>query len=214
MAGRKCKIVRGTVFFYAGDPLQSLYIVHSGTLKTVTASYEGDPKVTGFYLPGDILGLEAIVYRQHLVDAIALEDCEVCVVPIDGLERMAGAVPALQGELFRAISGAISRDHGLVLLLGSMNAEERVASLLLSLSERYQHLGYSRDDLLLHMTREDMASYLGLTNETVCRVLSRLQRKGMLNVHQRHIELTDVRRLAETSIWQAGESDSEADPAR
>lgn len=201
LAASKRRLHRDDVLFYAGDSLEALYVVHGGTFKTVTESYEGYPKVTGFYLPGDMMGLEGLLYRQHLFDAVALEDSEVCVLPEEALERMARDVPALWQELLRTMSYEASQDHGLMLLLGSMNADERVATLLLSFSERYHRLGYSSHNLLLHMTREDMASYLGLTNETVCRVMSRLNRNGVLEVHQRHIEFTDARKLVAATPW-------------
>jgi CRP/FNR family transcriptional regulator len=122
------------------------------------------------------------------------------VLPIHQLETMACAVPALERQFIRTLSAALSRDHRL-LLFGCMDAEHRVARLLLGLAERYHQLGYSGDALLLHMTRDDIASYLCLSSETVSRVISRLQRKGLLTVHQRHIEFSDAKRLDDAGAW-------------
>jgi len=200
MARLKRKIHHGSSLFSAGDALTAVYIVRSGTFKTVSVSREGHPKITGFYLPGDVMGLHALSAGVYSSDAIALEDSEVCVLPIHQLESMLTAMPMLQRQFIRALSDAISRDRCL-LLLGCMDAEQRVARLLVSLADRYHRLGYARDALLLHMTRDDIASYLCLSSETVSRVMSRLQRKGLLTVHQRHIDFTDSHRLAETSAW-------------
>jgi CRP/FNR family transcriptional regulator, anaerobic regulatory protein len=197
IARLKRKIQRAASLFRAGDPLVSVYVVRSGTFKTVTVCRCGKQKITGFYLSGDMIGLDAFNDCMHPYDAIALEDSEVCVIPVHHLERMASAVPALQKQLIRALSCDISRDHGLMQLLGCMDAEQRVARLLLNLVQRYHRLGYARDELLLHMTRDEIASYLDLSSETVSRVLSRLQLKGLLAVHQRHIQFTDPDRLAE-----------------
>ena len=127
--------------FSAGDPLNSLYVVRSGTFKTVTISHEGRPKITGFYLPGDLMGLEGIGDNVHAFDAIALEDSEVCVLPIAQLEAMASAIPDLLKEFVRLLSIEITRDHRLTTLLGCMDAEQRVARFLLTLAERYHRLG-------------------------------------------------------------------------
>jgi CRP/FNR family transcriptional regulator, anaerobic regulatory protein len=201
LARLKRKVRHGVTLFAAGDVLTAIYVVRSGMFKTVTVSREGHPKITGFYLPGDVMGLDAINESVYPFDAIALEHSEVCVLPIRQLETMASTVPALQKQFIRALSAEISRDHGLMLLLGSMDAEQRVTRLLLSLAERYHRLGYASDALFLHMTRDEIASYLGLSSETVSRVMSRLQRKGLLTVHQRHIDFTDCAQLTETSAW-------------
>jgi CRP/FNR family transcriptional regulator len=197
----KRKIHRGARLFCAGDPLASLYVVRSGTLKTVTVSHEGRPKITGFYLPGDLMGLESIGDNVHAFDAVALEDSEVCVVPVAQLEAMASTVPELLKEFVRQLSVEITRDHRLTTLLGCMDAEQRVARFLLSLAERYHRLGYASNALLLHMTRDDIASYLGLSSETVSRIISRLRRKGVLTVDQRHIGFADTSRLAAAADW-------------
>jgi CRP/FNR family transcriptional regulator, anaerobic regulatory protein len=200
LARLKRQIRPGALLFSAGNPLTGLYVVRTGTFKTVAISREGDPKITGFYLPGDVLGLHALSARTYLFDAIALEHSEVCVLPIRQLEGMLESIPQLQREFIRALSDTISRDRRL-LLMGCMDAEQRVSRLLLSLADRYQRLGYAREELLLHMTRDDIASYLCLSSETVSRVISRLRRKGVLTVNQRHIGFTDCVRLAKTSAW-------------
>ena len=201
MARLRRKIRRSARLFCAGEPLTSLYVVRSGTFKTVTISHEGRPKITGFYLPGDLMGLEGIGENVHAFDAIALENSEVCVLPIAQLESLASQFPGLLKEFVRALSVEITRDHRLTMLLGYMDAEQRVARFLLSLAERYHRLGYASNALLLHMTRDEIASYLGLSSETVSRIISRLQRRGLLTVDQRRIGLPDATRLSKLADW-------------
>lgn len=193
----KRKVARGASAFLDGDRFQSLYAVRSGAFKTVSVSRHGDEKVTGFHLPGELLGLDAISSGTHGYNAVALEDSEVCVIPFAQLEHLARSIPALQHQLLRLVSSDISRDQGLMLLLGSMTAEQRLAAFLLSLSRRHQRLGFSPSRFVLRMTREEIGNYLGLTLETVSRLLSRFQREGLIGVQQRDIEIKDVQSLRE-----------------
>jgi CRP/FNR family transcriptional regulator len=197
LVATKRRVVRGVSLYRDGDAFEYLYAVRSGAFKTVGVSRHGDEKITGFHLAGELLGLEAISSGKHAYDAVALEDSEVCAMPFAALEKLSLAVPALQHQLFRALSGDISRDQGLMLLLGSMTAEQRLAAFLLSLSRRYQSLGFAADRFNLRMTREEIGNYLGLTLETVSRLFSRFQREGMLMVRHREVELRKAGRLRE-----------------
>jgi CRP/FNR family transcriptional regulator, anaerobic regulatory protein len=197
IATAKRRVPRGASLYHNGDRFESLYAVRSGAFKTVGVSREGTEKITGFHLPGELIGLDAINGGHHGYGAVALEDSEVCIIPFAQLEQMALGVPALQHQLLRLLSGDISRDHGLMLLLGSMTAEQRLAAFLLSLSRRHQRLGYAGDRFMLRMTREEIGNYLGLTLETVSRLLSRFQREELIAVHQRDIELRNSDRLRE-----------------
>jgi len=197
LTSTKRRIMRGAALYRGHDPLQALYAVHSGAFKSVGISRAGEEKVTGFHLPGEVMGLDAINNQQHSYDAVALEDSEVCVIPYASLTALASRMPSLQCGLFRMLSGDISRDQGLMLLLGSMTAEQRIAAFLLSMSRRHQKLGYAPDRFHLRMTREDIGSYLGLTLETVSRLLSRFHREGLIAAQQRDIELKDVAAMKE-----------------
>jgi CRP/FNR family transcriptional regulator len=197
IASARRRIARGTSLYHAGDKFESLHAVRSGAFKSVGVSRNGDEKVTGFHLSGEMLGLEAINNGRHAYTAVALEDSEVCAIPFAALEKMAGAVPTLQHSLFRVLSGDISRDQGLMLMLGSMTAEQRLAAFLLTLSRRYERLGYAANRFTLRMTREEIGNYLGLTLETVSRLFSRFQRDGLVGVQQREIELRNAARLRE-----------------
>lgn len=197
IVAQKRKVARGASLYRNGDAFDALYAVHSGAFKTVGVSRQGAEKITGFYLPGEMLGLDSISPGRHRYDAVALEDSEVCVIPYAQLEQMAASTPGLQRQLFRVLSSDISRDHGLMLLLGSMSAEQRLAAFLLSLSRRYQRLGFAANCFLLRMTREEIGNYLGVTLETVSRLMSRFQRGGLIAVRQREVELNDIEGLME-----------------
>ena len=185
----KRKVARGATLYRAGERFEAVYAVRSGGFKTVGNSRHGDEKITGFHLPGEILGLDAINTAQHGYDAVALEDSEVCVFPFAQRETAAMKSPALQHQLFRVLSSDISRDQGLMLLLGAMNAEQRLAAFILSLSRRFQRLGFAPSRFVLRMTREEIGNYLGLTIETVSRLFSRFQREGLIGLRQRDVEI-------------------------
>jgi CRP/FNR family transcriptional regulator len=197
IAMQKRRVGRGASLYRNGNTFNALYAVHSGAFKSVGVSRQGDEKITGFHLPGEILGLDAISAGRHGYDAVALEDSEVCVIPFAQLEALAASTPVLQRQLFRALSSDISRDQGLMLLLGSMSADQRLAAFLLSLSRRYRRLGFAADRFVLRMTRDEIGNYLGVTLETVSRLMSRFQRAGLISVQQRDIELNDIDGLME-----------------
>ncbi|MCC7484324.1 MAG: fumarate/nitrate reduction transcriptional regulator Fnr [Burkholderiales bacterium] len=197
IASAKRRVARTAPLYHAGESFEFLYAVKSGAFKTAGVSRDGREKITGFHLPGELLGLEAISSGRHAYTAVALEDSEVCAISFAALERLALGMPALQHRLLRTLSSDISRDHGLMLLLGSMSAEQRLAAFLLSLAQRYRRLGFSADRFSLRMTREEIGNYLGLTLETVSRLLSRFQRARLIAVRQREIEIRAAGELRE-----------------
>ncbi|MBE9610118.1 fumarate/nitrate reduction transcriptional regulator Fnr [Chitinilyticum piscinae] len=188
--GRPVK--RGEALYRAGEPFRSLYAVRLGFFKASVISEDGREQVTGFHMTGELLGMDAISTDFHTCDAIALEDSEVCELPFADIETLARDVPALQHHLYKVMSREIVRDHGVMLLLGNMKAEERLAAFLLNLSQRFAVRGYSSSSFHLRMTREEIGSYLGLKLETVSRTLSKFQDQGYIKVQNRLIELVDV----------------------
>jgi CRP/FNR family transcriptional regulator len=177
--------------FRAGDSFQSLYAVRTGFFKTCVSSEDGRDQVTGFQMAGELLGLDGISHDRHNCDAIALEDSQVCVIPFSQLEDLSRDFTPLQHQFHKIMSREIVRDHGMMLLLGSMRAEERLAAFLLNLTQRLQARGFSASSLILRMTREEIGSYLGLKLETVSRTFSKFQDDGLLEVKQRHIRILD-----------------------
>lgn len=188
-------IKRGTALFHNGEKFTSLYAIRTGFFKTSVTTEDGRDQVTGFQMAGEIIGLDGIVNDQHTCDAIALEDAEVCVMPFDRIEEISREVNALQHHVHKIMSREIVRDHGVMLLLGSMRAEERLAAFLLNLVQRLQARGFSKSELVLRMTREEIGSYLGMKLETVSRTFSKFSDDGLVEVKQRHIHILDAEAL-------------------
>jgi CRP/FNR family transcriptional regulator len=182
-------IKRGATLFHNGEPFTSLYAVRTGFFKTSLTTEDGRDQVTGFQMAGEIIGLDGIVNEHHTCDAIALEDAEVCVMPFDRIEEISREVGALQKHVHRIMSREIVRENGVMLLLGSMRAEERLAAFLLNLVQRLHTRGFSQSELVLRMTREEIGSYLGLKLETVSRTFSKFAEEGIIEVKQRHVRI-------------------------
>lgn len=185
------KVKRGGALFRAGESFQALYAIRSGFFKTRVGADDGRDQVTGFQMAGEIVGLDGIVNDRHTCDAIALEDAEVCVMPYDRISELSREISALQRHVHRILSREIVREHGVMLLLGSMRAEERLAAFLLNLVQRLHARGFSRSELQLRMTREEIGSYLGMKLETVSRTFSKFADDGILEVQQRHLRILD-----------------------
>ena len=186
------KVVKGDYLYRGGDPFQSLYAVWTGFFKTCVNSKEGRDQVTGFQMSGELMGLDGIGSKRHEVDAIALEDSQVCVIPFEDLEALSHEVASLQHHVHKVMSREIVRNHGVLLQLGSMLADERVAAFLLNLIYRLEARGFSGSSIVLRMSREEIGSFLGLKLETVSRTFSKFQAEGLLSVHSRQIEVTDA----------------------
>ena len=185
-------VKRGEVLFRDNDAFTSLYAIRAGFFKTCATSEDGRDQVTGFMMAGDLMGFDGIGHDRHRCDAVALEDSQVCVIPYARLDELSRDVPELQRQLNRVMSREIVREHGVMLLLGSMRAEERLAAFLLNLVQRLHARGFSRHELVLRMTREEIGSYLGLKLETVSRTLSKFMEDGIVDVRQRNLRILDA----------------------
>lgn len=188
---RRRTLRRGEALYSAGEGFSTLYAVRTGFFKTRVAAEDGRDQVTGFQMAGELLGFDGIGTERHTCDAIALEDSQVCVIPFAQLEALSRQFGDLQRQLHKVMSREIVRDHGVMLLLGSMRAEERLATFLLNLTRRLQARGFSPTALVLRMTREEIGSYLGLKLETVSRAFSKFQDDGVLEVRQRQLRVLD-----------------------
>ncbi len=189
------RIKRGDTLYRSGDAFNSLYAVRSGFFKNTMLLEDGRDQVTGFHMPGEILGMDGIGQETHTCSAIALEDSDVCVIPYARLEELGQDVPQLARQFHKVMSREIVRDQGVMMLLGSMRAEERLAAFLLNLSQRFRARGYSSSEFHLRMTREEIGSYLGLKLETVSRIFSRFQDEGLISVQQKHICILETDKL-------------------
>jgi CRP/FNR family transcriptional regulator len=185
-------VARGDMLFRSGDRFQCLYAVRTGFFKTCVSLEDGRDQVTGFQMAGELLGLDGIGNERHSCNAVALEDSQLCVIPYAQLESLSREVGELQRQFHKIMSREIVRDHGVMLLLGSMRAEERLAAFLLNLTQRLQARGFSASSLVLRMTREEIGSYLGLKLETVSRTFSKFHEDGLLDVKQRDIRILDT----------------------
>lgn len=189
-------VKRGEALYRADDEFHSIYSIRAGSFKSVVMHRDGREQVTGFYLAGEVLGLDGVCNERHGSDAIALEDSSVCVISYALLEAMCAESKPLQQQLMRTMSGEIVRESSLMMLLGTMSAEERVAAFLINLSGRMKARGYSPAEFNLRMTREEMGNYLGMKLETVSRMFSKFQRDGLLETHGKQIRIVDLDALA------------------
>jgi len=192
LVNQRRSVKRGEALFRTGEPFTALYAIRTGFFKTVLTAEDGREQVTGFQMSGELVGLDGIGTEQHTCDAVALEDSQVCMIPYGQLEQLSRELQVLQRQFHKIMSREIVRDQGVMLLLGSMRAEERVAAFLLNLTQRLQARGFSPSSLLLRMTREEIGSYLGLKIETVSRAFSKFQQEGILEVKQRDIRIVDL----------------------
>ena len=195
MVSTRRRIKRGDHLYRAGEGFDAIYAIRSGFFKTDVLLEDGREQVTGFQMAGELLGLDGISTEHHTCNAIALEDSEICAIPFSRLEVLSREIHNLQHHFHKVMSREIVRDHGVMMLLGTMRAEERLAAFLLNLSQRFTARGFSHAEFYLRMTREEIGSYLGLKLETVSRAFSKFQEEGFIAVQQKHIRILDVNGL-------------------
>jgi len=186
---------RGELLYRVGEPLRAVYAIRSGSVKSYVLTNDGRVQITGFHITGEVLGLGALVANQYMSEARALETTMVCEVPIDVLEAYSEEVPSIRQQMLKIMSQEILDNQELMLLLGKKNADERLATFLLSLSRRFQRRSYSSTQFNLSMSRSDIGNYLGMAEETVCRVFTRFQEDGLLTTERRQVQLLDQDRL-------------------
>ena len=192
---RSRPIQAGEHIYRTGDGFTSIFAVRSGSIKTYLLDDDGVEQVTGFYMPGEILGFDGIGTEKHGCNVMAMETSTVCEIPFERIEELSLQIPVLQRHFFQLISQQIEADHQMMLTLSKKNAEGRVATLLLSLSRRFGRRNLSPNSLRLPMYRMDIGNFLGLTIETVSRTFSRLQKEGLIKVDGREIHINDHEQL-------------------
>jgi CRP/FNR family transcriptional regulator len=186
------KVRAGEAVFRVGDPFRNLYIPRAGTCKSIRLHRDGRQQITAFHLGGECLGMDAIASGRHQTEAVALEDMMVCVLPYHDIEALADDISDVRRGLERMLSGEIVREAGLLMLMGHLSAEERVAAFLVDLAERYAARGYSPVAFNLRMSREEIGSHLGMKLETVSRMFSRLQQRGLIALHGKEVHILDM----------------------
>lgn len=192
---RRRRVPKDAHLYRVGDPFTNLYAIRLGHFKTHQINPSGDQQITGFQMAGELLGLDAISTDRHHCNAIALEDSEVCEIPFNRLESLFVEIPTLLHHFHRMMSQEITREQSVMLLLGNMRAEQRFAAFLANLSSRYSARGYSSTSFQLRMTREEIGNYLGLTIESISRLLSKFKKQGWIKVNNRELELLDLATL-------------------
>lgn len=199
----RAKVKAGQALYHEGQPFRNIYAVRMGTFKSSLTLADGREQVSGFQMAGELMGLDGIANGTYASNSTALEDTEVCTIPYDQISALAVSSAELQQAVSRLMSREIVRDHSLMMLLGSMNAEERLAAFLLNLSQRLKLRGYSAGEFHLRMSRAEIGSYLGMKLETVSRTFSAFQQQGILEVDKRHIRILDhaaLKRIFDTRI--------------
>lgn len=192
---RRRPLQRGEHLFQAGDPFTAIYAIRSGSIKTFTTTDDGQEQITGFHLPSELVGLDAITTETHNCTARALETTSACEIPFNRLQELGAKIPGLQRQLLRIMSREILEDQDLMIWLGKKSAEERLALLLLRMSKRFTERNFSAREFNLSMSRTDIANYLGLAVETVSRLFSRFQVEGLLSVDRKHVVIEDMEGL-------------------
>ena len=192
---RRAPLRRYERLFGVGDKCRYLYAVRSGAVKSWITSANGDERIVGFHLPGELVGVDALDDGHHSCTAAALETTSLCRVPFDALSHLATTFPSINAQVQRLLGEALTQANDLLVLLGRKSALERMASFILNLSGRLRRRGFSHREFSLTMTRNDIGNHLGLALGTVCRLLAELQEIGALSVRRRYIHIHDIEYL-------------------
>ncbi|MFT5759159.1 MAG: CRP/FNR family transcriptional regulator [Alteromonadaceae bacterium] len=196
---RKRPIHKGEQIFQDGDKMQALYAVRSGTFKTFTVNEQGEEQITGFHLAGDLLGFDSIATGEHPSFAKALETSMVCEIPYNTLDNLSNTMPKLKKQILRMMSTEIRADQEMLTLLNRKNAEQRLATFISTLAARYHARGLSAVEFRLTMTRSDIGNYIGLTVETISRLLNRFHKNDLILVEGKLITILNSEKLIETA---------------
>lgn len=186
---RKKPIQKGELVFKSGDPLKSLFAIRSGSIKSYTITEQGEEQITGFHLAGDVIGFDGIQAEQHQSFAQALETSMVCEIPFTTLDDLIATMPKLRHQVMRLMSSEITNDQDMILLLSKKSADERLAAFISNLATRFGNRGFSPKEFRLTMTRTDIGNYLGLTVETISRILGRFQKSELIEVNGKYITI-------------------------
>lgn len=197
IVGRGRPLTRGETLYRQGDKLQSLFAIHSGSLRSYTVTQDGAEQTMGFYLPGELVGLDGLESSCHSCTTEALETTSICELPFNRLQTLCAQLPSLQHQMLRLLGKELSGDHDVLLLLGTRSAEERLAAFLLSLSKRFSERGFSATEFNLSMSRHDISNFLGVAVETISRQFSNFDKSSILRVKHRNVKILNIQRLQE-----------------
>lgn len=192
---RRRKLKRGDALFRINEESAYVYAIRSGSVKTYVSTDDGRLQITGFHVPGELLGLSALDENRHNCEAVALEPTSVCEISLSCFKDLAQQIPSVHYQMLKMMSNEIKVNQELMLLLGKKNAEERLATFLLSLSRRFAMRNFSSTQFNLSMSRSDIGDYLGIAEETVSRLFTRFQEEGVIISERRYVVLKDIERL-------------------
>ncbi len=190
---------KNETIFNQGEKSGCIYAVRSGSVKTFTTAKNGEEQILGFHLPGEILGLDGLDNQIHSCSGIALDTSTICELPIDDLNVLCVKIPGLQQQLLSLISDEIAKDHTMLLLLARRNAEQKLATFFINLSNRFKARGYSADEFDLTMSRYDIGNYLGLADETVSRLISKFKENKLVDAERKKITILNHSMLCEVA---------------
>ncbi len=188
---KRTALARGEYLFRAGDPQTGIYAVRAGFVKMCMPLPDGQSKIVGFHAMGDVLGLDGLGRGTHSTDAIALNGCEVCVIPLDKFEKLLEH-PTESVHVRQLLAREISRVEAHAAAVGTLSAKQLVAAFLLDISSRWEDRGYSKSEFVLFMSRKEIGNFLGLTFETVSRTLSHFHEKKWITVHGKNMQINDL----------------------
>lgn len=203
LVAKRIRLRKGDTLFRPGERFTTLYAIRLGSCKTVLLAEDGRDQVAGYHMTGDIIGTDGIARELHECQAIALEDTEVCAIPFARIEELSRASAQVLRNLHRMLATEIARDRHVMLMLGTMRADQRLAAFLLDLAQRYHARGYSSSEYVLRMTRDEIGSYLGLKLETVSRTFSKFVDDGIIEVKQRYVRILETDALRKIVNSQA-----------
>jgi CRP/FNR family transcriptional regulator len=202
---------KGEHLFHQGDEFESVYAIRAGSVKSYTITNEGEEQITGFYFPGELVGLSGFDSNNYPVSTKILETTTVCEIPFEHLDSLCGQLPELRRQVMRTMSKEIRDDQQMMMLLSKKNAEERVATFLVKLSQRFQARGYSAHKFRLSMSRNEIGNYLGLAVETVSRIFTRFQKNELIQVDGKEVDLINLEHLYTLAGECMGKEDAEDD---
>jgi CRP/FNR family transcriptional regulator len=189
---RNLPLKKGDHVFRQGDPFFAIYAIRAGTLKTYTVTNQGEEQINGFYFPGELVALSAINNMAYPISAKALETTMICEIPYENLDKLTGQLPELRRQITNSMAKEIRYEQQMMMLLSKKTADERVATFLVKLSERFKLRGYSPTLFRLSMSRNEIGNYLGLAVETISRIFTRFQKQQLIKVEGKEIEILDL----------------------
>lgn len=194
---RKLPLKKNQHLFEAGDPFTSLYAIRAGVIKLYSFTDTGEEVIHGFYLPGDVLGIDAVATKHHQMNALALDTTSICNLPYKDLVNLSSEIPFLNQQVLTVMSKEVNDGRMHSELLIKRNADQRVAQFVWNMAERFRGRGYSGNEFRLSILHRDVAIYLGLTPETVSRILARFNSEGIVTWKKKEVIVHNTPALME-----------------